>query len=160
MTPTLVFVTLFPYTLAMLRMIFLLFITVPLLELWLLIRVGSGIGGLPTIALCLFTAALGGLLIRWQGMSTLLDAQKRMMHGEAPVEHGIHGLMIAFAGVLLFTPGFITDTVGFLLLFPPFRRLIIRKLLPFQQINTPHHGSRRQPEVIDVEVITHDHHTH
>jgi len=137
-----------------------LFITVPLLELWLLIKVGSDIGGLSTIALCLFTAALGGFLIRWQGMSTLLDAQKRMAHGEAPVEHGIHGLMIALSGVLLFTPGFITDSAGFLLLFPPFRRLIINKLLPVQQIGNPHHDARRQPEVIDVEVITHDHHTH
>lgn len=148
----------------MLRILFLLFITVPLLELWLLIKVGSGIGGLSTIALCLFTAALGGLLIRWQGMSTLLDAQKRMMHGEAPVEHGVHGLMIALSGVLLFTPGFITDSIGFLLLFPPFRRLIISRLLPVQQIDTPHHdgrhSGRRQPEVIDVEVITHDRHTH
>ena len=144
----------------MLRIFFLLFITVPLLELWLLIKVGSGIGGLSTIALCLFTAALGGFLIRWQGMSTLLDAQKRMAHGEAPVEHGVHGLMIALAGVLLFTPGFITDSVGFLLLFPPFRRLIINRLLPVQQIGSTHHGTQRQAEIIDVEVITHDHRTH
>jgi len=142
----------------MLRIIFLLFITIPLLELWLLIEVGSGIGGLSTIALCLFTAALGGLLIRWQGMSTLFDAQKRMAHGEAPVEHGMHGLMIAFAGVLLFTPGFITDSIGFLLLFPPFRRLVINKLLPIQQINQPHQHQNSQSEIIDVEVITHDKH--
>jgi len=142
----------------MLRIFFLLFITIPLLELWLLIEVGSGIGGLSTIALCLFTAALGGLLIRWQGMSTLFDAQKRMAHGEAPVEHGMHGLMIAFAGVLLFTPGFITDSIGFLLLFPPFRRLVIHKLLPIQQINQPHQHQNNQGEIIDVEVITHDKH--
>jgi len=142
----------------MLRIIFLLFITIPLLELWLLIEVGGSIGGLSTIALCLFTAALGGFLIRWQGMSTLIDAQKRMAHGEAPVEHGIHGLMIAFAGILLFTPGFITDSAGFLLLFPPFRRLIIGRLLPFQQISSPHHGRQRDPDVIDAEVITHDKH--
>jgi len=128
------------------------------MELWLLIKVGSGIGGLSTIALCLFTAALGGFLIRWQGMSTLLDAQKRMTHGEAPVEHGIHGLMIAFAGILLFTPGFITDSVGFLLLFPPFRRFMIKRLLPIQQVDSPFHNTRSHSEVIDVEVITHDKH--
>jgi len=147
----------------MLRILFLLFISIPLLELWLLIEVGSDIGGLSTIALCLFTAALGGFLIRWQGMSTLIDAQKRMAHGEAPVEHGLHGLMIAFAGVLLFTPGFITDSAGFLLLFPPFRRLIINRMIPFQQINNPHHtnpahANRGQSEIIDIEVITHDKH--
>jgi len=142
----------------MLRIIFLLFITIPLLELWLLIEVGSDIGGLSTIALCLFTAALGGFLIRWQGMSTLIDAQKRMAHGEAPIDHGLHGLMIAFAGILLFTPGFITDSAGFLLLFPPLRRLMISRLLPFQQINKPHHRNQSQSDVIDVEVITHDKH--
>jgi len=92
----------------MLRILFLLFITIPLLELWVLIEVGSGIGGLSTIALCLLTAALGGFLIRWQGMSTLIDAQKRMAHGEIPADHGFHGLMIAFSGILLFTPGFNT----------------------------------------------------
>jgi len=142
----------------MLRILFLLFITLPLLELWVLIEVGSDIGGLSTIALCLFTAALGGLLIRWQGMSTLIDAQKRIAHGEAPVEHGIHGLMIAFSGVLLFTPGFITDSIGFLLLFPPFRRLIINKLLPTQPVNGRPRGGRHHSDVIDVEVITHDKH--
>jgi len=142
----------------MLRIIFLLFITIPLLELWLLIKVGSDIGGLSTIALCLFTAALGGFLIRWQGMSTLIDAQKRMAQGEAPIENGMHGLMIAFAGILLFTPGFITDSAGFLLLFPPFRRLIISRLLPFQQINKPHNRNQSPSGVIDVEVITHDKH--
>jgi len=142
----------------MLRIIFLLFITLPLLELWLLIEVGSDIGGLSTIALCLFTAAFGGFLIRWQGMSTLIDAQKRMAHGEAPVEHGIHGLIIAFSGVLLFTPGFITDSIGFLLLFPPFRRLMISRLLPIRQIDGTRHSSRNHSDVIDVEVITHDKH--
>lgn len=132
----------------------------PLLELWLLIEVGSGIGGLSTIALCLLTAALGGFLIRYQGLSTLLDAQKRMAHGEAPIDHGLHGLMIALAGLLLFTPGFITDSIGFLLLFPPFRRFLIGRL-PIQQINAPHQphqGGSTQSDIIDVEVITRDNH--
>ena len=78
----------------MLRLLFLLFITIPLLELWLLIEVGSGIGGLSTIALCLLTAALGGFLIRYQGLSTLVDAQKRMAQGEAFVVRP-QGLYIA-----------------------------------------------------------------
>jgi len=144
----------------MLRILFLLFISIPLLELWLLIEVGSGIGGLSTIALCLLTAALGGFLIRWQGMSTLLDAQKRMAHGEAPIEHGLHGLMIALAGLLLFTPGFITDSLGFLLLFPPFRSLLIGRL-PFQKVkqpNTAHASTTSHSDIIEAEVITHDKH--
>jgi len=144
----------------MLRILFLLFISIPLLELWVLIEVGSGIGGLSTIALCLLTAALGGLLIRWQGMSTLLDAQKRMAHGEAPIEHGLHGMMIALAGILLFTPGFITDSLGFLLLFPPFRRGLINRI-PFQKVNQP---QTKQPtrsghdDIIEAEIISHDKH--
>ena len=141
----------------MLRIIFFLFITLPLLELWVLIEVGSGIGGLPTIALCLFTAALGGLLIRWQGMNTLIDAQKRMMRGEMPVDHGLHGLMIAFSGLLLFTPGFITDSIGFLLLFPPFRNLIIRRFFPLSPIG-PSGGRQADGDIIDVEIIHHDRH--
>ncbi len=137
----------------MLRILFVLFILIPLLELYVLIEVGSGIGGMSTIALCLLTAALGGLIIRWQGMSTLIDAQKRMAHGEIPAEHGFHGLMIALAGLLLFTPGFVTDTAGFLLLIPPLRGFIIRKLLPVQQI-----GGQRQSDIIDAEIITEDKH--
>ena len=144
----------------MLRILFLLFISIPLLELWLLIEVGSGIGGVSTIALCLLTAALGGILIRWQGMSTLIDAQKRIAHGEAPVEHGLHGLMIAFSGLLLFTPGFITDSLGFLLLFPPFRQFLIGRL-PFQYVgkkNTRYPSSSGHSDIIDAEIITHDKH--
>ena len=137
----------------MLRILFVLFILVPLLELYVLIEVGSGIGGLSTIMLCLFTAALGGLLIRWQGMSTLIDAQKRMAHGEIPADHGFHGLMIALAGILLFTPGFVTDTVGFLLLVPLVRRLIINKLMPIRQIK-----GKGRSDFIDAEVIPEDKH--
>ena len=144
----------------MLKILFLLFISIPLLELWLLIEVGSGIGGLTTIALCLLTAALGGFLIRWQGMSTLIDAQKRMAHGEAPIEHGLHGMMIALSGVLLFTPGFITDSLGFLLLFPPFRRYLIGRL-PVHKIQQPKAGQANKStpsDVIEAEIITPDKH--
>jgi len=135
----------------MLRILFALFILIPLAELYVLIEVGSGIGGLPTIALCLLTAALGGFLIRWQGMSTLIDAQKRMAHGEIPADHGFHGLMIALAGILLFTPGFITDTAGFLLLIPMLRQWLINRLLPARQI-----GGGARSDIIDAEIISED----
>jgi len=128
----------------MLRIFFILFITLPLAELYVLIRVGSDIGGLATIALCLFTAAFGGLLIRWQGLSTLFDAQKRMAHGELPAEHGIHGLLLALAGLLLFTPGLITDSLGFLLLIPALRTLLIRRWLPIRPAG---------PTIIEAEII-------
>lgn len=137
----------------MLRILFILFILVPLAELYVLIDVGSEIGGLPTIALCLITAAIGGLLIRWQGMSTLIDAQKCMARGEIPADHGFHGVMIALAGILLFTPGFITDTAGFLLLLPPLRQWIIHRVLPARQID-----GGRGSDIIDAEIIHEDRH--
>lgn len=140
----------------MLRILFALFITIPLLELWLLIKVGSGIGGLSTIILCLLTAALGGWLIRMQGINTLVDAQQRMAHGELPADHGFHGLLLAVAGLMLFTPGFITDTIGFLLLVPQLRQLIINRLLPFQQIGGAANSASRgeSPHIIEAEIIS------
>jgi len=114
----------------MMRLFLFLFITVPLLELYVLIEVGSGIGGLNTIALCLITAAIGGLLVREQGLKTLWDARRGLATGHLPTAHMAHGLMIALAGVLLFTPGFITDAAGFVLLIPPFRRMLIQRFVP------------------------------
>jgi len=133
----------------MLRLLFILFITLPLLELYVLIHVGSGIGGLNTIALCLLTAFIGGILIRWQGLMTLMDAQRRMAAGDLPAEHAFHGILLALAGVLLFTPGFITDSAGFLLLFPPLRRWLIHRFLP---VNPARPGHARS-DIIDVEVV-------
>lgn len=137
----------------MLKLLFLLFIIAPLTELYLLIKVGSGIGGFTTIVLCLLTAAIGGLLIRWQGIATLIDAQKCMARGEIPADHGFHGILLAIAGLLLFLPGFITDTAGFLLLIPALRQLIINKLLPIRQISGQHDET-----IIEAEVIHHEHH--
>jgi len=137
----------------MLRIIFFLFLVVPLAELYVLIEVGAGIGGVATIALCLLTAAIGGLLVRFQGMQTLIRAQRQMAQGQLPAESGMHGILIAAAGILLFLPGFVTDTIGFLLLFPPIRHLLIRWFL----------GRRKSPAtaddgIIDAEIIDVDPH--
>ncbi len=135
----------------MLRTFFILFITVPLVELYVLIKVGAGIGGLPTILLCLLTAAIGGLIIRWQGLMTLIDAQRQLARGDFPAEHAFHGALLALAGVLLFTPGFITDTAGFLLLVPAVRRWLIRRFLP----PVPP-GPGAGGDIIDVEIVDPD----
>ena len=95
------------------RLLLLLLVFLPLIELYVLIEVGSRIGGAATILLCLATAALGGWLVRAQGLRTLLDARRHMMAGQIPAEGIAHGLMISLAGVLLMTPGFVTDIVGF-----------------------------------------------
>ncbi|MDQ6975077.1 MAG: FxsA family protein [Mariprofundaceae bacterium] len=112
----------------MFKYLLLLFIIVPLLELYVLIEVGRGIGGFLTVLLCLFTAAVGGLLIRLQGLLTLLDAQRRLAKGEIPATHVFHALMLVGSGLLLFLPGLITDFVGFLLLVPSVREVIIRQI--------------------------------
>jgi len=143
----------------MIRILFIFFVLIPLLELYVLIEVGSGIGGLTTIALCLLTAAVGGMIIRVQGLQTLLQAKKSMQQHEL-AEHGLHGVMLVIAGVFLFIPGFITDTLGFLLLVPAVRRWIVRKTYkPFPRgADVSRHQHQRYPnvKVIDVEIIKKD----
>ncbi len=138
----------------MLKFFFALFILLPLAELYLLIEVGSGIGGFSTIALCLLTAALGGMLVRHQGMRTFLQAKELMDRGQPPAEQMLHGIMIAISGVLLFIPGFITDLIGFLLLVPPVRNWLGQKLIAAQISNRSTGGET----IIDAEVIHPDKH--
>ena len=145
----------------MLRILFLLFVIVPLIELYVLIEVGSGIGGLATVALCLLTAAMGGLVIRWQGLQTLMQARQSMLSGQQQqlAAHSFHGLMLVIAGVLLFFPGLITDAIGFLLLIPQMRRFIMpnRMIAGGQSASTQQTPSRYEKvEVIDAEVIKKD----
>ncbi len=113
----------------MFRLLFILFITVPLLELYLLIQVGSYLGAVPTITLCLFTAALGAGLLRHQGLETLARVQKKLQQGEMPATDVIGGLILLFSGVLLLTPGFFTDIIGFICLLPQFRHYVARGML-------------------------------
>ena len=148
----------------MLKILFILFVVVPLVELYVLIEVGSGIGGLTTIALCLFTAAMGGIIIRWQGLHTLIQARQSIISGQQQqlAAHSFHGLLLVIAGILLFFPGFITDAVGFLLLVPFVRNLLMPRYIEInsEQVvsgSTQHINPRyTKVEVIDVEVIKKD----
>ena len=107
----------------------LIFIVVPFIEIMLLLKVSDQIGALYTIGLVLFTAILGVNLLKRQGFSTLLRFQDRLKSGEIPAQEIVEGMMIAFAGALLLTPGFLTDTIGFTLLLPPIRRRIAKRIL-------------------------------
>jgi len=107
----------------------LLFVFVPLAELYLLIEVGGVLGGFTTIGLCLFTAALGAWLVRTQGFQTLNRAQTNMSEGRVPALEMFEGAFIVVAGVLLLVPGLITDLIGFACLVPPLRRLFITRFL-------------------------------
>jgi len=106
-----------------------IFILVPVIELYLLIQVGSHIGALTTILLVLLTAAIGVSLLRRQGLTTLQRVQSQMQQGEIPALGMIEGMLLFFAGALLLTPGFVTDSIGFLLMIPPLRKVIALWLL-------------------------------
>lgn len=112
------------------RILFLLFVAIPILEIWLLIKVGSVIGALPTIALVLMTAVIGVMLLRRQGLQTLLRSRERMAAGEMPATEMLEAMVLAISGVLLLAPGFATDTLGFLGLVPPLRRWLVAKVTP------------------------------
>ncbi|TQV79481.1 FxsA family protein [Exilibacterium tricleocarpae] len=112
------------------RSLLLLFVAVPIVEIWILIKVGSQIGALFTIAVVILTAVVGVGLLRQQGLSTLLRARQRLQMEEIPAQEVIEGLFIAFGGALLLTPGFLTDAVGFACLLPVSRRLMVRRLQP------------------------------
>jgi len=99
-----------------------LFILTPLLEIYLFIKIGSQIGALPTILLIATTAIVGVALLRHQGLSTLQNVQRQMQQGQVPAVGLLEGIMLFFAGALLLTPGFFTDTIGFLILIPPIRK--------------------------------------
>lgn len=110
----------------MLLRLFIIFAAVPLLELYLLLAVGQRIGAAWTVALVLFTAALGAYLSKSQGLKTLERMRESLRRGVVPAAELVEGALILLAGVLLLTPGFMTDAAGFSLLLPPLRRHILR----------------------------------
>ncbi len=111
------------------KALFLIFLVVPLVEIYLLIEIGSEIGAATTIFLVVFTAILGAFLVRVQGFSTLVRVQAQLLKGQIPALAVIEGVFLFVAGALLLTPGFFTDTVGFIFLTPPLRRRIIKAIL-------------------------------
>ena len=106
-----------------------LFIIMPIAEMAVLIKVGGMIGVLNTVGLVLLTAVIGAWLLRQQGLATLLKASQRLNSGELPAREVAEGLILAVGGALLLTPGFITDTVGFLCLIPGTRHWLAAQLL-------------------------------
>ncbi|WP_100753703.1 FxsA family protein [Vibrio salilacus] len=113
----------------MFPILLLLFIFVPIIEIGLFIQVGGYLGLWPTIALVLLTAFAGASLVRSQGLQTLMSVQTRMQQGELPAQQIFEGVMLAVAGVLLLTPGFMTDALGMLVLLPAPRAAIAKYLM-------------------------------
>ena len=125
-----------------------LFIIVPLVEIYLFIKVGSLIGALATVALVIITALAGVSLLRIQGFQTMAKFQQQMVNGELPADTMVEGMALLFGGVLLLTPGFLTDAIGFLCLIPLTRRVVVRWLMQnfFLQSRFSGHGFSTHPD--------------
>mgnify|MGYP005749119115 FL=1 len=103
-------------------------ILVPIIEIYLFIKIGSEIGALSTILLIFITAFIGVIYARYEGLNTLRSAYSQIIKQETPAYEIISGAAIAFAALLLIIPGFATDIVGFLIIFPITRKLILGKV--------------------------------
>ncbi len=103
-----------------------IFILIPIIEIGLFIQVGGFIGMWKTIAIVIITAIIGTTLLRRQGISTMARLQSSLQTGENPVDPIAHGALILVSGVLLLTPGFFTDGIGFTLLVPQIRAALIK----------------------------------
>jgi len=113
----------------MAKILFLLFLLIPIGEIYVLLEVGNLIGVLPTVAMIVFTAASGAALIRFQGLSTLARVRRSLDQHQLPAMELLEAACLLVAGALLLTPGFITDSFGFILLIPPLRRSLITTVL-------------------------------
>ncbi len=111
------------------HLLFLAFLTIPLVEIYLLLQVGQIIGLWPTIFMVVFTAFLGIHLLRAQGLSTWQRANQQLARGELPAMAMMEGMVLMVAGALLLTPGFFTDSLGFLAMIPPLRRAVLGRIL-------------------------------
>jgi UPF0716 protein FxsA len=134
--------------------LFLVFLLIPVIEIALFIQVGGVIGVWATIAIIFLTAAIGATVARAQGLSTLGELQSRLDAGADPREPMAHGALLLIAGLLLLTPGFMTDAIGFALLVPAVRAAAIRRIANHMTVHAAHHGSRRPhsgPTTVDGE---------
>tara|TARA_B100000886_G_scaffold31759_1_gene19844 strand:- start:266 stop:691 length:426 start_codon:yes stop_codon:yes gene_type:complete len=104
-------------------------ILVPIIEIYLFIKIGSQIGAFNTISLIFITAIIGVIYARYEGLNTLRSGFSQLIKNEAPVYEIISGAAIAFAALLLIVPGFATDLFGFLLIFPLTRKLLFGKFI-------------------------------
>ena len=137
----------------MLRFLPFLMLIVPITEIAVFIVVGQFIGVLPTIALVILTAVLGASLLRHQGMGLAMKVRGEMEAGKVPGRDLAHGAMMLVAGVLLLTPGFVTDTLGFLLFIPKVRARVFEFLANRVKFITPNQNTRHHDSsTIDLDV--------
>ena len=128
---------------------FLLFIGVPALEVFLMIKIGSKIGALNTVSLILLTAIIGIYFAKLEGIKTMRSGFMNLYQNKIPIYEMISGASIAIAALLLIIPGFFTDTIGFLLLIPFTRKILINFFLKKGKIST----NKQNINTLDGEII-------
>ena len=137
------------------HLLLLLFVAIPLAEIYLLLEIGGIIGAVPTIGLVVLTAVIGAALVRAQGFSTIMRIRRNLDAGEIPAVAMIEGAFLLLAGALLLTPGFLTDTIGFGCLIPPLRQTLIVRFIETRVLrpHDPHdpRAPRRHGRIIEGE---------
>ncbi|MBC8259318.1 MAG: FxsA family protein [SAR324 cluster bacterium] len=131
----------------MLLKLFLAFTIIPVVEIYLLIKIGSVFGALTSIVLVVLTGFLGAYLARIQGLQTLFRIQESLREGRMPSGELLDALLIGIAGLVLLTPGFLTDAVGFILLVPTTRNVI--KYWLFSKIQAKYMSTRPEDTIIE-----------
>ena len=138
----------------MVALLFLFIVVAPLIELYVIVQVAHLIGLFPTLALLVVGSAFGLWLVKREGFAVLRRVRGALDRGEMPTESLLDGALIAVAGVLCFLPGFVSDAFGLLLLVPPVRRFVRRRLVARWSLPTgPFSGRFRSSRIIDVEYI-------
>ena len=115
--------------------ILLIIIGIPIIEIYLFIKIGSEIGAFNTILLVFVTAFFGIIYARYEGFNTLKSGMSQIVRNELPIYEIVSGAALAFAALLLILPGFATDILGLLIIFPPTRKLIFKKVSTKQETN-------------------------
>jgi UPF0716 protein FxsA len=130
-------------------LLLMLLIGIPLIEIYILIEVGSRIGALSTVGLVIFTAILGAALLRKQGLATLARFQATLQREELPAIELLEGVILLFTGAMLLTPGFFTDMLGFCLLVPSIRQYLVLRVMQSSVIITGR--TQQHSDIIDAE---------
>lgn len=149
----------------MFKWLFLLFLLVPIAEIYVLIEVGEVIGAGWTILFVIGTAILGAWLVKLQGLVTMQRGQEAIRRGETPALEMLEGMTLLVSGFLLLIPGFVTDAVGFLLLIPTLRRTLLMRVIRnsnvmFRQQWSTRQRYSQQDDIIEGEIVPDDDQRH
>ena len=135
----------------MLLTTFVLLFSIPFLEIYLIIAIGQQLGALSTIAIIIATAALGAVLVRIEGLSTLDRIKASVQKGELPAIELISGGILILSAIVLLMPGFVTDTIGLLLMTPTIRRKVASVIAAKIDVRLSSHSGTKKGKIIDTE---------